>query len=148
VSDEQTPLQLAEARREARREVAAKARDEQKAHDLEALEPLEDEHGVHSISVLHVPHTVGLPTLAAVRTPSPPEMKRYQSRIKPHETRHGKPVTPDYAEAASELASVCLVYPDADTYERLCTARPGLAVQLGVAAVKLSTGQAEDEGKG
>jgi hypothetical protein len=75
--------------------------------------------------------------------PKPAEVKRYRSRIKPDSK--GRPG--DAVAAAEELAAVCRVYPDDDTYAALCEARPGIHVQLGVAAIQLAAGQAEDQGK-
>lgn len=140
---EKSPLELAEAKRAERKAQARKAYEAQRVLDVEAIDALEAEHGDSSVGVINVPHTEGLPTCVAVRCPKPVELKRFRVRVTPKNDKD----KPDAAEAAAELAAVCRIYPDADTYARLCDARPGLATQLGSKAVDLATGKAESEGK-
>ena len=138
---EKTRLELIEERRRKRQDDLAKARDEQRALDLEAIDALEVEYGDNSVAVIDVPYTPGLPTCAAVRCPKPSEVKRYQARLKEQK--------PDPAKAAEEIAAIAQIYPPAgEDREGLHAARPGLLVQLGVAALGLATGKAADEGKG
>lgn len=138
-----SPLEIAEERRAARKAEARKASEEQRAKDLDAITDLEIEHGDSNVGVVHVGHVPGLPTLAAVRCPSKAELKRFRVRCTPKNEKDN----PDSAAAAEELAATCRVFPDAETYERLLAARPGLAVQLGSKAVALATGSAEAAGK-
>jgi hypothetical protein len=138
-------LDAIEAQRAERKAKLAKQAEAQRAVDLVKIDALEVEHGDSNIKVIEVPFTPGLVTLAAVRAPSPPEVKRYRSRVKPN-AKTGEPG--DAVAAAEELASVCRVYPGEDEYAALLEARPGLHVQLGVAAIQLAAGRAEDAGKG
>lgn len=140
---ERSALELAEERRAKRKAEARAAYEAQRVVDVEAVDALEIEHGDTNVGVIIVPHSAGLPTCAAVRCPKPAELKRYRVRVTPkHEKDH-----PDTAAAAEELADICRIYPDKDTYTKLCAARPGLAVQLGARAVNLATGKSEAEGK-
>lgn len=140
---EQSRLEKIEARRAERKAADARAAEEQRATDLEAIDALEVEHGDSNIDTLRVPFTPGLPTLVACRCPSSPEMKRFRSRVKP--TKGDKPV--DYVAPTEELALTCLVYPDRETFEKVCEARPGLMMQVGTAALKLGTAEADAAGK-
>jgi hypothetical protein len=140
-----TKLEEIEAKRAARKASLDTAAEDAKASDLEAIDELEQEHGDSNVKVIHVPYTAGLPTCVAVRTPKPAEAKRYRARVK---TQPGSKHAPDYVVAAEELAETCLVYPTKELYERLVEARPGLATQVGLKALELSTGVEEAEGKG
>jgi hypothetical protein len=145
VSDRLAEIEAARAKRRADSD---RARDEQKATDLEAISELEIEHGDTNISTLECPYTPGLPVMLAVRTPKPAEMKRYRDGCKPDKNGRSDALGP-----AILLAEICRVYPPRDEdgtalYARVCEARPGVNVQLGVLAVKLAAGKAEDEGKG
>lgn len=131
-----------ENKRAARKEALAKDREVQYALDLEALDGFEIEHGDSNVSTVRVPFTPGLPTMAICRCPKPVEMKRYRSRIKSKKGVDGDPML-----ASEELAAVCRIYPDDETYNKMCEARPGLHVQLGTMAANLSMGSAEDDAK-
>lgn len=134
-------LEEIEARRAARKAKLDEDYRAQRALDLEAIDALEIEYGDNSVAVIDVLYTPGLPTCAAVRCPKPSEIKRYQARL--------KEAKPDQAKAAEEIAAVAQIYPPAgEDRDGLHVARPGLLVQLGVAALNLSTGRAADEGKG
>jgi hypothetical protein len=137
-------LEAIEARRAARKEALQQAHDAQRVKDLEAIDALEIEHGDSNIATLEVPYTPDLPTMIAVRCPKPVEVKRYRDRVKPK--KDGSPG--DSLGGALELAAVCRVYPDADTYAALLEARPGVDAQLGLLAIQLSAGKAEAAGKG
>lgn len=140
---ELSPLARIEAKRAARKAAIQEKCDAQKALDLEAVNDLEEAHGDSNIVVIDVPFTEGLPTLVAGRCPTKLELKRYRARVQPR--KDGKPV--DAVGAAEEIASVCQVYPEKDTYALVLDARPGLHVQLGLAVLRLATGKAEEEGK-
>ena len=127
------------ARREARKAALAARAAEQETRDIEALDDFEAERGDTSVAAVRVAYTPGLTTMAIVRCPTRAEIKRFQARTK------GK--DPDVVAAATELAEACLLYPQGEAYAQLVEARPGLPVQLGTAAIRLATGQAEAEGK-
>jgi hypothetical protein len=133
-----------QARRDARKAAAKEEHEAQLALDLEAVDALEAERGDTNVAVVSIPHTSGLPTLFAVRTPSPAETKRYRARVKPG--KEGEPG--DYEGAAAEIGAVCLAYPEREVYEQMVAARPGITTQAGLAALKLASGHAESEGKG
>jgi hypothetical protein len=131
-------------RRAARKAELADKAAEQREIDLDAIDALEVEHGDSNIAVLTVPFTPGLPVMVAARCPKPAEIKRYQTRVRTKKDGSaGDPIA-----AAEEIAACCRVYPDGDSYDALCTARAGLNVQLGVAAITLSAAKDEAEGKG
>jgi len=132
-----------QARREAKREALEAQKEEQRAIDLEALEALEDEHGINNIVWMDLPYTPGLVSLVAAKCPTPAYMKRYRDMCKTKNEKH-----PDYIAAAEMLAAVCRVYPpEQDDYKKVLDARPGVHVQLGVAAMKLGSGREQDESK-
>lgn len=138
-----------EARRAARKQAEQDKSDAQRAADLEAIEALEAEHGYSNVSALRVEYVDGLPTMVAVRTPRPAEIKRYRARVTPRKhPRTGQEVTPDYAEAAEELGAACLVYPKPDVFAALVEKRPGALVAAGMAALKLAAAEDEEAGKG
>ena len=132
-----------EARRAERKAKLAAQREEQLAVDIEALDAAELQHGDSNVVRIDVPYTPGLPTLALARTPRPVEVKRYRDSVRPKGDK-----APDAAAAAEQLAAVCRIYPDAETLAKMAEARPGLNVQLGVAAVGLAMGAEAAEGKG
>jgi hypothetical protein len=139
-----TPLEQSEARREARKAEVRKALETQLVIDLDAINELEIEHGDSNVAVIRLPYTEGLPAAVACRCPKPAEVKRFRARLKPkHEKDH-----PDQFAAAEELAAACRIYPDKETYDKLCVARAGIAGQLSGEAMKLATGKEEAEGKG
>lgn len=136
-------LEAVEARRAAKREARRKEYEAQRAIDLAALDALEDEHGASKIAVVDVPHSPGLPTLVVARLPKPAEVERYRSRVKDRAEKKGDPI-----KAAEELASVCLLYPARDVYDAIIAERHALHAQLGAAALTLSVGEAQEQGKG
>lgn len=140
-----TKLAEIEAKRAAYQAQCKRDADEQKATDLEAVFALECERGDSNVTVLEVPYTEGLPVLVAARCPSGPEMKRYRDRCK---SKNADRLLGDTVAAAEELAAVCRIYPDVETYEKIKAARPGVHAQLGTAAVTLASGKADSEGKG
>jgi len=135
-------LEQIQARRAARKAELAELELEQRAIDLAAIDALEVELGDGNVAVREVPFAIGLPVLAAVRTPNGVEMKRYKDRL----TREGAKA--DGIRAAEEIASACLVYPTGEQRTALLAARPALLTALGTAALDLATGRATEEGKG
>lgn len=136
-----------EAARAAKRAKTEKARKRQRVIDLDKIAELEDAHGDTNIKALDVPYVEGLPTMVAVRTPTDPEIKRYRHRIVSGR-KPGQDADPAAGiRASEELADVCRAYPDDEQYEALRAARPGIHLQLGNAASKLSTASDESQGK-
>lgn len=134
-----------EQRRDERKAAIEESRIAQRAVDLEAIDPLEVEHGDTNVAIVEVPFTPGLPTMAAARTPTDPEMKRYQHRVK---IKKVDGEMPDFNAAYVELATSTLIYPDADTFAKMAAARPAIKFQLGLAAVKLAQAVEQAQGKG
>lgn len=129
-----------EDRRAVRKAAQEVARNTQRALDLEEIDALEIAHGDSNVAIIELPYVEGLPTCAAVRTPKKAEVKRYQDRIK-----RDKSAT---AEAAEEIGKTAIIYPsDPEIVARLLDTRPGLPVQLGVAALNLATGKDAEAGK-
>lgn len=142
MTDAEEKLAEINARRAARKQLQAQAATEQKVKDLEALDELEIKHGDENIAALDVQYVSGLPTIVAVRTPKSVEMKRYRARVK------GADKNPELAvQAAVELAKVCLVYPDGETFARMAEARPNLEVDAGALALNLCISARQAEGK-
>lgn len=129
-------------RREERKEQLRAQQEEQEADDFEALDRLEVEHGDSNVAALRVPFSPGSPTMAIVRVPTPPEMKRYRARVKPN-----KDGVIDAQKGAEELGEAALLYPEGEARERLLRERPGLCVQCGLAALRLGVGREEDDAK-
>ncbi len=138
------PLETIEARRVARKKALQEQADAQRVIDITALDEAEQAHGDTSVCRVDVPYTPGLPTCAIAKIPRPVALKRYRDTLK---VKDGS-VDLSAANAASEqLVADCLVYPDAETFAKMCEARPNLRGQLGAAAAKLANGKAADEGK-
>jgi hypothetical protein len=148
MSEKSTAELLAE--REAKRAEDAhtrqEAHDTQRLSDLDALEIAEAEHGATNVAFVNVPYTPGLPTIVIVRVPSPPEMKRYRFLAKPK--KPDEPLTEHITAANEAMADTCLAWPAVDVFAKICDARPGVKAQCGGAAVRLSLGHQEEEGKG
>jgi len=140
---EETPKHLTadavQAMRDERKRRANPTADAQRATDLLAVDDLEQKHGDSNVAVVHVPYAAGLPTCAAVRTPSANEVSRYRFQCRPNK----KGEMPDAISPAEDVADQCLLYPAADVCARLCAARPGLKLQLGLEALKLAQGASE-----
>ncbi len=146
MSDEkhESPLERAERKRAERKAKLKEQEDAQRARDLEVVDALEEEHGDSKIAVLNVPYTPGLPTLVAARLPTDPEIKRYRYRCKDK----GPKEPGDAIGAAEELSAKTRVYPDDETYAKICAERHGVPLQLGIISANLAIGKAEAEGKG
>lgn len=129
-----------EERRAKRKEAHEAERAAQYALDLEALDALEVEHGDGRVSSLTPESFVpGLPTFAVVRVPSALEMKRFRDKVRRDPKSTG--------EGLDELAAVCIVYPDRETYERMRVAFPGMHDSIANRAVKLAEAKTEAEKK-
>ena len=138
-----SPLEAAEARREARKAKAAEARDAQAAIDTDAISLIEESLGDALVKAIDIPHLAGMVAKVAVRCPNGAETKRYRDQVKVR--RDGSPGDP---VAAHELmGEACRVYPDEKAFEALCEKLPSLKGQAGVLAVALSGGEAERAGK-
>ncbi len=137
-----------EARRAARGAAEQAEADTQRAIDLEAIEALEAEHGYSGVSAVRVKYVEGLPTMIAVRTPRPAEMKRFRDSVTPRKhPRTGVDQTPNYGAATEQLGAACLNYPSPEVFAELCEKRPGAAVGAGSEALKLAATEDEDAGK-
>lgn len=130
-----------EARRAERKAAAAKAREEQYAKDLEAIDAMEVETG-EDISTLNVKnHKPGLPTLVGVKPPSEAYYKRFAQMIR----KAGQNLEAR-AHAQDLLAESCWVYPaEADTRKAMREAFPGVLVSIAVKAAELAELKGEDE---
>lgn len=137
-------LEEIESARAERKAKIQEKHNEQKAIDLLAIGDLEAQYGDAHVSFLEVQGYVsGLPVLYACKCPDPAQMKRYRDTIKVKKDGPG-----DAIHAAEQLATVCRVYPDDETYRKMCAAFPGIHLKLGIRAVKLAEGESESEGKG
>ena len=151
MADVQTRLAAIEAKRAARKATQDEARQEQLCTDLEALDALEIEHGDEKVRRVDLksyvpvsPDGTKLPTFVVVRMPSRIEFKRFQDMAKT--TKDGK--QGDGLKAIDLLASACIVYPDAATYEKLREEVPGVHVSAGTEAARMAAAEAEEEKKG
>jgi hypothetical protein len=136
-------LDMIEEQRAERKAALARARAEQRARDIAALNDLEIEHGDENVASVDVArYSPGLPTMVVVRSLKPPELKRFR------DTSRGE--NADTAAAAEQAGRSALLYPakDSDEWKSLCAMMPGIVVRAGVAAVQLSAGIAEASGKG
>jgi hypothetical protein len=146
VSDQKSPLELLEEReaaRAAKRQAREEKRAAQRLADLDAVEAFEDANPDVACAIINVDAGLDLPTLVLVRCPEKKYHTRYLARLKPK--KNGQ--EPDGFAAHEELASVCVVYPERETYAKLCDALGGLHLQVGVAAAKLAEGKKAEEGK-
>ena len=150
--EKMSALAQVEARRAERKAKAQRDHEARLAVDLAAIDEIEAAYGDASIAVIRMaPGDV--PAAVAVRTPKPPEMKRWRDRVKPTKDSRNREVTPDASAAAEELGSTCRIYPAQDAegealFEALLQSRPGILVQMGTRALELGGGREESEGKG
>lgn len=140
---EPSALERVEARRAERKAARKAERDAQRALDLEAIDALEVEHGDQNVRVLDVDCSAGLPTCVAARVAKPAELKRYRDTLR--NRRDGE--SPDHVKAGEQLGSVARIYPDAETFAKVLAERPGVLLQLGVAAVELAVARESESGK-
>lgn len=137
-TDPAAAIEEAIAKRKAAR---AKEQRKQYATDLEHLDLLEQEHGEGAITALKVDRD-NLPTLVILKCPPDPVVKRFRTQTRPVGDK-----TPDPTQPAEIVADCCLLYPDKDTFARMCGAVPGLHAQAGAAALDLATAKQHDLGK-
>ncbi len=144
------------AKIQADREARAKERKEeynkQRVIDLTAFAELEDKYGATRVAYLDVEHSPGLPTLIACKAPNEAQVKKYRTRYK-----DGSPS--DRTFAVEEIAAQTRIYPPRDMdpgnedaggdalYKKLLDERPGIHTALGLAALKLVSAKAKEEGK-
>src|SRR5687768_8755928 len=113
-----------ENRRAERKAAAAKAREEQYAKDLEAIDALEVESGEELATLKVATYKPGLPTLVGVKAPSEAYYKRFAQMIR----KAGQNLEAR-AHAQDLLADSCWAYPtDADTRKAMREAFPGVLV--------------------
>lgn len=139
-------LAAIEARRAARREAAAAAREAQFVKDMEALDALEEQHGPNQVKALHAKsYVAGLPTFIVVKSPGGTSYyKRFADQVRAAKNHKG-------AEAAAQdmLARSSIVYPaDEETLGRMLDAFPNMLNDAALAAIEFVRLEAEDEKKG
>jgi len=133
-----------EERRAQRKAASNKARAEQYAVDLAAVDELETKNGYELNISLRVSNFVpGAPSLVGVRTPSALEYKRFSQQLDRAGNADGK------MQSHEQLAKACWVYPeDDDARKAMANANPGLLAGVGNVAVKLAEMETVEEGKG
>lgn len=133
-------LEEIQAARAARKEAKAAREQEQLVEDLTAINELEIEHGDENIATLRVDRYIdGLPVMIAVRAPKPVEVKRFRSRMKQRNA--------DAHAACEEVGRACLLYPNAETFDKLAEHRPMLPADSGGLAIQILRTRSESEGK-
>lgn len=133
VDPSDTAIAELEEKRAGRKAATEKARKAQYALDLAKVDELEETHGSDRVRVLNTPSFVsGLPTLVVVKTPSELHFKRFRQICRKHAEEPEK-----IGEAKDQLASVCLGYPDGETYARMKQAWPSIHDSVGNAAIKM-----------
>lgn len=133
-----------EARRTARREANEKARLEQLAIDLEALDALEAQHGDGRVGRIDLPAFVpGLPVFVVVTCPAEDVHRRYRAMM-----RAGVNDKRKQLEAFDMLGASCLGYPDKAKFSEVVAKFGGIPDGVGLLASKLADGRSADEGKG
>lgn len=126
----------------AREAAAAAARDEQLAKDLEALDALQEAHGVAGVLGVPTPAAPPLPTTVYI---IPPDRRTYDYWAKTMR-RPGSTVT-EKTEADTDLANKVVVYPDKDTWKDLVEKHPAMVSSVVNAAGKLAGLAVGDSGK-
>lgn len=144
ITDEEIEKQL-ELHRKRRRELkdgVERSTKMRRLLDVKAIADIEEKYGPQNIEVREVAFIdADTPILLAVRTPRSVEMKLYRDTVNAEENG-GTTI------AAQQLGEQCLVYPDNTTYQRMKEERNGITVQLGLAALALSSAGEERRGKG
>lgn len=130
----------AEQKRDERKAARAKAQAEQREIDMAALDALEIEHGDANVGYVEVPfEKPGQPTIVVFRVAKEVELKRFRARLKA-DAKAG-------VEAAEEVASLVLLYPEKDAYDAILVKRSGVHAQIGGGAIKLAVGKEVEAGK-
>lgn len=131
------------------RAVLHQDREAQQVKDLEEVLALEVKYGPERVRVVSFEHWArGTVTLFAVRAPDRDEIDQYRHHLKASR-RASKQGEPDVSAATIQIGQQCLVYPHRSTpeYDAMIAAYAGCDVQIGTAALELSLGVAEAEGK-
>lgn len=135
-------IEALEERRKKRRGATAEARAEQYAKDLEAIDGIEV--GGETVALLDVAFfTPGLPTVVGVKPPSEQFFTRFRQQVR----KAGNNLEARGA-AMDQLATVCVVYPEIDTYKLMLKTYPGMHDTVAMKAVALGEGKTIEEGKG
>lgn len=125
------------------RKLAKEKQEAQFAIDLEKYFEIMTERGESAVVKTDVERYVdGLPTLVVHRLPSPAEAKRFQQRTVGVNGKPGDPIA-----AANELAESCLLYPERETYKKLCDVFTQINMRAAQTAVAASEGKQVEEGK-
>jgi hypothetical protein len=136
-------VEALERRLEERREQRKREERAQERIDLTARLDLEDEHG--TVGVVRVPFVKGSPTQVYVRPPTPAEYKRYKQTV---QNAAASKRTRDVGNAQDQIAEACWVYPGTPEERASMAARvSGILTSIGVVAIRLAEGAAEEEGK-
>lgn len=135
-----------EKRRAERRAQHDKARAEQEAADLEAIDALENERGEPLHTMTANGFKPGVSVKIAFRAPSAVEYKRYCDLVGKAQ-QVGDPLA--RRKAQEMLAAACWLYPapDSDGRKSMLDAFPGVLISLSIEAAKVAELRAEDEGK-
>jgi hypothetical protein len=132
-----------EARRAERKAATQKAREEQYAKDIEAIDALEIESGEDLETLKVNSFKPGLPTLVGVKAPTADYYKRFAQMIR----KAGQNLEAR-AHAQDLLAESCWKYPtDPETRKAMKEAFPGVLVSIAVKAAELAELNSEAEGK-
>jgi len=136
-----------EERRAKKRKERDAAEAEQFAIDLEALEALEDEHGIGVIGSVKTARFVpGLTTRVFFKPPTEAQYNRYTEQ---YGRATDKKSTGGQRDALKLLAQSCWVYPKEDEIRKaLVEAFPGLLVSVGLEVAKAGEAERAEEGKG
>jgi hypothetical protein len=130
--------------REARRKAHEIAKVEQEEADKSEFLALEDDHGYGSVHMLPGnKFTVGVPTMAIMRSPTGDEYKRYTSQI-----RGSKGEMQAVGRAQDLLARSCWLYPASkEAQSAFLEAYPGALSAIVMKAISVSDLRVEAEGK-
>lgn len=130
--------------RAARKAELEKAKAEQFAIDLVALNDLEIEHGDDSVASLETERYVkGLPTMVVLRAPTAAEYKRFVDTI-----ARSKDNMEARLKSQDLLARSVWVYPAKEQQDEMFSKFPGLLLSIVVRAQQMVEAKAKEEGKG
>jgi hypothetical protein len=132
-------------RRAARKAALREAQELQQEIDLEALDAAEVEHGDNRVASVEVPFVDGYPTMAIVRAPDKDDVSRYRARCARAQRKENHD-TKEILDATCQVARRALVYPDAETFAKMCDVWQGLEGALGARAIQLHGAVERDEG--
>lgn len=153
MSDEKKTAVEKLAARRAADEAKHAAREEQYAaqrlDDLDALDALILEHGEIDVDLcaLDVALPAGMPTLIIAKCAGDYELKQFRHMARDRKDGRNRTIEGDAIAAAEAVADACVLYPKGDTLAKLYAARPSVKQQIGAAAVNLTGGRKDAEGK-